>query len=153
MTERDLEAELQRAFERTAAELDSGALSRLRARAHEIPARSPHMRRWLGLALLAAALTATAAGVLVMGAIEPEPRAPLTAPPSAVALAQPATVEPASSAREFARAPVARASEDALEFEELVNEDALDELAFDPSDLRDAELEAWILAADQELGG
>lgn len=141
---------LSQLFERSATPIDPIAHGRLRALAREIPERRRAfaLPRWpfaVGLGAL----------VLVLVLVGSR-REPAVAPPTA-ALSAPAPANqaphPSPAASEVALNDEVDELVGSFDFEETSSPDALDDLALDPGDLADGEVDAWISAANATLGG
>jgi hypothetical protein len=164
------EVRLRRLFDASAAELSGPTLTKLRARAREVPERVPRAPRWLprwawspllaSFAVGAGAL-AVAIGVWVRGPDGASP-APASGPqPVATQQAKPATLAP-SVASSGSAAPEAddamdddafldEGTELAADFDLDVDQSYLD---FDPlADPDDRELDAWWDATEDMLEG
>jgi hypothetical protein len=145
-------SELSKLFEESASALDPLTHGRLRAVAREIPERrglSFRLPRWsfaaglcaLGAAAILLASFARAPSEAPSAARSPAPRAS-QAEPLRVASAEFATV--VEEVDELAGS---------FDFDDASAPDVLDDLALDPGDLADSEVDAWISAANTTLGG
>ncbi|HVJ15302.1 MAG TPA: hypothetical protein VM686_07675 [Polyangiaceae bacterium] len=141
--QRELEDELLELFEKSA-QLPSGAdLTRLRARAADVPERAARTPRWLPRWVWAPALGGICAGVGALGAVLFSEAGPFAPPapsgePSAIvvasAVAAPAPSASAALAREE-EADVASGDDEPLSFDLS-------------SDVADAELDDWLAALE-----
>lgn len=150
-------------FEQSAAPLDPVARGRLLARAREIPERRRAflvLPRWAWAAGFSA-VTAAGTVALVSWRAPPAPR-PIAllsaAPPANEARAPAATAAEVAPSGEVELATALEPT-DADEFargndvEDATSPDVLDDLALDPGDLADSDVDAWISAASATLGG
>jgi hypothetical protein len=144
---REDELDLQELFDTTAAAPDARALERLERAAGAAPA-APRPPRRPARGLWAAALLAAAAGTTLLWRMA-TPARPEPSEAIARSVRPPALSEPgALSSREVTVAP-----EDEAQTLEDEGTDVLDDLALDPGDLTDAELDTWISAAGSTLDG
>jgi hypothetical protein len=146
-------SELSKLFERSAPALDALAQGRLRAVAREIPERSGTLSRFPGWRWAAGLLALSAAGALVLVGLR---RAP-SAEPSATQSRPPGASQ--ARALDVAATEVTKAVDDidevasSFDFDDDPSApDVLDDLALDPGDLADSEVDAWISAANTTLG-
>ena len=136
--------DLQALFDATAEDASGPLLTKLRARAAEVPERARRRPWWRTFGLAAPATAAALAGALAVMALPgtPEPLASFRAPivPEALAAARPAPV---------VEEPVASADDEealtALAFDESPSGFALDPMYAPTSD---AELDAWLDATE-----
>jgi len=150
----ELHGELQRLFDDTAQNASGPTLTKLGARAADVPRlarRSRLLPRWAWGPLLGGAAGALVCGLAWRGAHRPAPVqvasvAVPTAPAPSVALGSASNAEPDTAAPRFA------ASDEAGESPELLG-DADEGARFDVSGPQsDRDLDAW-LAATKELSG
>jgi len=141
---RDDDQDLQELFDTTAATPDTRTLERLERAA----AAAPRMPRSALRPVWVAALLAAAAGMPLLW------RAATPAQPEASgALERVAPRAVASEPSAPSSLAVAAAAEDEAQAVDDDVADVLDDLALDPGDLTDAELDAWISAAGSTLDG
>lgn len=145
-------SELAELFEQSAPSLEPGARARLRAAAREIPRRqSAHESpRW---AWAAVACGIFAAAVLAVTLRRTAPSAtPVAMPESAARWANDAE-QPSTSEADDEPNDEANELASGMDFDDASDPDVLDDLALDPGDLADNEVDAWISAANMTLGG
>jgi hypothetical protein len=152
----DEPSELKALFEQSAQGLDPIARGRLLARARAQAAQKTGLvllpSLWAWASALAALGAAAAVFLSLNGAhpIEPSESTPSTSAldeaPSASMIAETADTESAAQNEtdEFASG---------ADFDDPMSPDVLDDLALDPGDLAEAEVDAWIAAAGAALGG
>jgi hypothetical protein len=144
--------DLAQLFEQSAPSLDPSARGRLQAVAREIPGRrsSFWLSRWIGAT---AACTVLAAAALAVSALRMTP----SEMPSAMRESAPALTSESerASGAEAEGEPGDEADElaSSTDFDDASGPDVLDDLALDPGDLADHEVDAWISAANMTLGG
>lgn len=144
--------ELSELFERSAAKIDPVTQGRLRVLAREIPERRDGFWTWPRWPWAAVVGALGATGALVLIGLR---TAPVAAPSVALSAPAPAQQAPLPVFAESAVATHDEVDEDSNSFEldDALGTDALDDLALDPGDLADAEVDAWISAAKSTLGG
>lgn len=148
-------SELEALFERSAQSLDPIARGRLRARAREIPERKAGISALRSLWAWASALAVLGAACALFFSLE-NPRSlarRLDSPPPATMSAPPmaSLAAPAPEADDLSDEADELTS--GTELDDPMSPDVLDDLALDPGDLAESEVDAWISAAGSALGG
>ncbi len=145
MSAEDLESELLELFEKSAETPNGADLTRLRARAADVPERAPRTPRWLPRWVWAPALGGICAGAGALGALWFSESAPAAAqaPSKAPAVGQSARSAAAANAAIVSAAPSAGVAR-------LAEEEDDDPLSFDLSaDVADTELDDWLAALEE----
>jgi len=160
--DREEPSELEALFERSAQRLDPVTRGRLRAHARAVPERKAGILLLPSLWAGASALAALGAAGAVFLSLD-TPRSSLGTPgaPARHGSATPAVLsaEPVASlaapALEAEDASSEESDELAIggELDDPMSPDVLDDLALDPGDLADGDVDAWISAAGSALGG
>jgi hypothetical protein len=149
-------SELKALFERSAQGLDPVARGRLLARARAQTAQKtgllllPSLWAW---ASALAALGAAAAVFLSLNGAHPIERSESAPLPAAPEQAPPVSILAEAADAESAAPTETDELASGVDFDDPMSPDVLDDLALDPGDLAEAEVDAWIAAAGATLGG
>ncbi|HWA71453.1 MAG TPA: hypothetical protein VG937_03945 [Polyangiaceae bacterium] len=152
----DEPSELKALFERSAQSLDPAARARLRARARAIPPQKPGLLQFPSLWAWASALGALGAAAAVLLSLNgPHSIQRSTSDPLPAALGNAASASPSAQTVDTESVGTDEADELAggADLDDAMSPDVLDDLALDPGDLAEAEVDAWISAAGATLGG